>query len=581
MRPRLIAILAYLAAVLAIGVSVWWIALGAALGQLVERGHSDLRLASDRLVSELQSYRELAVLLAGHPSLVPLVTGGSGDTQDVQRMMLGVADMTGSLEILLLNRDGAVVAQSHGFSNPEPRNLSDTAYFKRATQAALGSMHWQFGDERQRAFTFAAPVFGMDRKPVGAVAVSVDLEQIESSWRAAPQVVFFTDEAGVVFISNRAEMLYRSRVPLEDLASRRSFPGDYDPSELRTFYEFDIGNRGGFEVWQQEASVYLPSRSLHVTQSLPLMNMVGEVLVDTSEAEQLALFQALVAGAIGLIFGAFMLFFAERRRGFLQRLSVEAQANARLEARVAERTAALQQAQQDLVQAGKLSALGQMSAGISHELNQPLMAIRSYAENAEELLRRGKEDVAGENLGRISDLARRMGRIIKNLRAFARQETEPLGRVELGHVIDAVIDLAGTRLREEHVAVSLDLPDGPVYVHGGEVRLQQVLVNLVSNALDAMEGREGKTLAISVVAGETVDVSVRDNGPGLSDPEKIFDPFYTTKEVGKSEGMGLGLSISYGIVQSFGGEIRGRNHPDGGAVVTVQLTPAAAMKDAA
>ena len=581
MRPRLIAILAYLAAVAAIGVAVWWIALGAALGQLSDRGKADLSLASDRLVSQLQSYRELAVLLADHPSLVPLVTGGSGDAQAARDVLLKTADRTGSLEVMLLNGKGAVVAQSHGFERQGPRNLGDTAFFNRAAQGGLGSLHAQFGAKGQRSFTFAAPVFGMDRKVAGAVAVSVDLETVETDWRASPQVVFFTDASGVVFVTNRAEMLYRTREPLEQLRQRTKFSGEYRIEDLREFFPFREEIRGGHELWVQNDVSYLPERSLHVTQPLPLMNMQGEVLVDSREAEQLALFQALVAGGLGLIFGAVILFFAERRRGILARLAVEARANARLEARVAERTAALQQAQQELVQAGKLSALGQMSAGISHELNQPLMAIRSYAENAEEFLRRGKEDVAGENLVRISDLARRMGRIIKNLRAFARQETEPLGRVELVGVIDLVLDLAETRLREDKVRVAWNPPPAPVYVHGGEVRLQQVLVNLVGNALDAMENGADKRLEISVETGDTVSVSVRDNGPGLSDPEKIFDPFYTTKEVGHSEGMGLGLSISYGIVQSFGGAIRGRNHKDGGAVVTVELTPAEAVEAAA
>ena len=581
MRPRLIAILAYLAAVAAIGFTVWWLALGAALGQLEQRGQADLKLASDRLVSELQSYRELAVLLADHPVLLSLLTGESRDREAAQEMLLGVSDMTGSLEILLLDPKGAVVAQSHQLAQVVTTDIANSGYFNRAMRAGLGSTHGQFGTRGERAFTFAAPVFGELRKPIGVVAVSVDLEQVETGWRAAPQVVFFTDEDGIVFISNRAEMLYRSREPIEDVRTRMAASGAYQLGDLRPFYDFDLSARGGFEVWTQAQSYYLPARALRVTQSLPLMNMTGEVLVDSTEAEQLALFQALVAAGIGLMFGAVILVFAERRRGFLDRLAVEAEANARLEARVAERTAALQQAQQDLVQAGKLSALGQMSAGISHELNQPLMAISSYAENAEEFLRRGKIDIAGDNLGRISDLARRMGRIIKNLRAFARQETEPFGRVELGAIMDAVLDLSRSRLREEGVAIRRAPLPAQVYVLGGEVRLQQVLMNLISNAVDAMEGRDDKWVVLTVDARDPVRVSVRDNGPGLSDPEKIFDPFYTTKEVGRSEGMGLGLSISYGIVQSLGGDITGRNHPGGGAEFTIELTPAPATRAAA
>ena len=248
--------------------------------------------------------------------------------------------------------------------------------------------------------------------------------------------------------------------------------------------------------------------------------------------------------------------------------------NAQLRREVTERQeaeAALKRAQDDLVQAGKLSALGQMSAGISHELNQPLMAIRSFAENATLYLQRGQGEVAGENLTRISDLARRMGRIIQNLRAFSRQESHAAGRVDVVAVLDAVIELTGARLRQEGVELRYDPPADPVWVRGGEVRLGQVFVNLVSNAVDAMATQEHKVLSIAVSLGDPLTVTVRDNGPGIDMPDKVFEPFYSTKEVGTSEGMGLGLSISYGIVQSFGGDIRGGNASGGGALFTVQL----------
>jgi two-component system C4-dicarboxylate transport sensor histidine kinase DctB len=249
--------------------------------------------------------------------------------------------------------------------------------------------------------------------------------------------------------------------------------------------------------------------------------------------------------------------------------------NTDLRREVAERTAAearLQKAQDDLVQAGKLSALGQMSAGISHELNQPLTAIRSFAENAQGFLDRGKPDIAAQNLGRISELARRMGRIIRNLRAFARQEDEPPKDVDIVTVIDAVLEIVAPRAAQDQVLLEWDRPAEPVIVRGGEVRLQQVILNLVTNGMDAMEDSATRIVHIAVTRnGARTRVTVRDTGPGIAEPEKIFDPFYSTKAVGAAEGMGLGLSISYGLVQSFGGAIRGRNHPDGGAVFTVEL----------
>ncbi len=330
---------------------------------------------------------------------------------------------------------------------------------------------------------------------------------------------------------------------------------------------------------------YLPRRALHLTRDLEVIGLVGEVLVDVAPARRLAGWQAATVVAICLAFGALLYLATERRRVLaranavlesrvLARTSDLSDTNAQLRREVAERQeteAALQRAQADLVQAGKLSALGQMSAGISHELNQPLMAIRSFAENGAEFLERGQTDVAAGNLTRISDLARRMGRIIKNLRAFARQENTGAGRVELVGVLDQVIELTGARLRQEGVTLIYEQPGHPIWVRGGEVRLGQVFVNLISNTVDAMINSPDKVLTLEIDDGDGLSVTLRDTGPGIDVPDKVFEPFYSTKEVGASEGMGLGLSISYGIVQSFGGDIRGENATEGGALFTVSL----------
>jgi two-component system C4-dicarboxylate transport sensor histidine kinase DctB len=385
--------------------------------------------------------------------------------------------------------------------------------------------------------------------------------------------LFFTDADGIVFVSNRSELVLRSRAPGDFL--------NYTARDLR-----------GMDVWSVSGSRYVPRRALHRTMDLPVIGMHGEVLLDVAPARQIALLQSAVAGALCLAFGA-LLFLATQRRRTL------AEANAKLEHRVQDRTAQLSsanlslrqevedrrvaevqltKAQADLVQAGKLSALGQMSAGISHELNQPLMAIQSFAENGQSFMERDRPDMAAKNLGKISELAHRMGRIIRNLRAFARQESEPLGDVDVGRVVDTVLELLGPKIAEAQVDVRWDGADG-VIVRGGDVRLQQVVLNLASNGIDAMELSDPRVLTITVAADATrVTLSVRDTGPGITEPEKIFDPFYSTKAIGAAEGMGLGLSISYGLVQSFGGVIRGRNHDAGGAIFTVELIPAAADK---
>jgi two-component system C4-dicarboxylate transport sensor histidine kinase DctB len=296
-----------------------------------------------------------------------------------------------------------------------------------------------------------------------------------------------------------------------------------------------------------------------------------------------------------LAFGALLFLATERRRTLTQaNLKLERQvskrtaalntSNTELRREAAEREeaqAALRRAQADLVQAGKLSALGQMSAGISHELNQPLMAIRSFADNATQFMARGKAERANENLSRISEMAERMARIIQNLRAFARQESVPQTRVSLTRVIASAVELTEGYLQDADVTLLYTPPKSPVWVRGGEVRLGQVFVNLITNAADAMTGGEVRRLTIDIDQADGVSVRFKDTGPGVEMPDKVFDPFYTTKSVGGTSGMGLGLSISYGIVQSFGGQIRGSNLDGGGAMFTVRLERAEDVEGAA
>ncbi|WP_411643968.1 ATP-binding protein [Loktanella agnita] len=570
MRPRLLVIAAFLAAVSAFAGAVWWYGYGAGLDQLEQRARSDLALASDSLTSELRRMREVAVLTADHPQLPPLLAGAV-EAETVRPVLQEIADKTGALDIVLADRDGRAVLTTAG----APRiNHSGRAHFARALDGALGLSHLVSPAYGRRTFVFAAPVFS-DAGPVqAALIVYADVETVEAAWRGARPAVFFTDARGLIFLSNRSELVLRPR--LHDQAS----------GQLTPFVHYDAQTVGGHEVWRLDAGRYLPRRALHLTLDLPVIGMVGEVLLDAAPARQIAFLQAAVAAAICLTFGLLLLVATQRRRTLAmlntqleQRVrarTVELTVlNADLRREVAERRAAealLQKAQDELVQAGKLSALGQMSAGISHELNQPLMAIRSFAENAQNFLSRDKPEVAAQNLGRISELARRMGRIISNLRAFARQEDEPPKDVDIVAVIDAVLEMIGPRVAQEGVQLHWTRPAAPVMVRGGEVRLQQVILNLVSNGIDAMEDSDPKVITITLAAeGPLTRVSVRDTGPGIAEPEKIFDPFYSTKAVGAAEGMGLGLSISYGLVQSFGGAIRGQNHPDGGAIFTVEL----------
>uniref|UniRef100_UPI003B51899F ATP-binding protein n=1 Tax=Roseovarius indicus TaxID=540747 RepID=UPI003B51899F len=568
LRTRLLVVVLFLGAVGACAAGIWRYAHVEALAQIEKQGRADLALASDRFTGELRRFRELAVLMAEHPVFDDLTAEDGVARADW--VLQDAADKSGALALFYTDTAGTVLARA-GNVTLRP---AGSRYFRRAMRGALGTFYGRLGPDGVRVYAFAAPAFGPDGVK-GSVIALVDMAEVEWDWIGGQPPVFFTDADGRIFLSNRKEIL--GWQPREN--------GEAPAPPIEPAPDFSAVWRSGYEIWRLDWGDYLPRAALHLAKAEPVIGMTGHALVDTAPARRIAWLQTSVFTVICLSFGVVLLLLGERRRTL-------ARANAQLETRVSERTAelseanialrrevqerqeaeaALKRAQDELVQAGKLSALGQMSAGISHELNQPLMAIQQFADNGGSFLAKGRTDAAGENLNRISQLAARAARIIKNLRAFARNESEPMGKVDLVQVIETAVELTDARLRKDEVTLGWQAPAQPVYALGGEVRLVQVFVNLINNAADAMSGQAEMRISIAIDAGPPLAVTVRDIGPGISAPDKMFEPFYTTKAVGSDDGMGLGLSISYGLVQSFGGNIRGTNAPGGGAVMTVEL----------
>lgn len=251
-------------------------------------------------------------------------------------------------------------------------------------------------------------------------------------------------------------------------------------------------------------------------------------------------------------------------------------ANARLRHEVEEHT----QTQNELIQTAKLAVLGQMSAGINHELNQPLTAIRTYADNAAAFLQLGKLEPVAGNLEEIAGLTQRMAKIISPLKEFSRKTSGQAVPVSLKAVRDGAMSIMYGRL--DKASARIEWPDKleQVYVLGDMLRLEQVVVNLISNALQAMEQSTEKWIEIELERqGERLCIAFRDHGPGVPEQElgKVFEPFYTTKQAG--QGLGLGLSISHRIIESMDGHLNVANHPYGGAVFTIDLPAVDAPDD--
>lgn len=246
--------------------------------------------------------------------------------------------------------------------------------------------------------------------------------------------------------------------------------------------------------------------------------------------------------------------------------------NQKLEAEVEERRLAeekLRVTQDELVQAGKLAALGQLSVGITHEINQPLTAISSHARSAQKWLEQGRSDKATQNLQKIENLLGKVAALTRHLKAFSRKSDGKVSSVAVMPVVNDAIELFANK----QVPIVLDCGlDPDESVKANPIRLEQVLVNLISNAIDAVESRPEPLISVSVTrVGSKVTIGVKDNGKGIKpdDIVHIFDPFYTQKEVGK--GLGLGLSIAFNIIKDFGGSIRVDSQPNVGSEFVVHL----------
>ncbi len=232
--------------------------------------------------------------------------------------------------------------------------------------------------------------------------------------------------------------------------------------------------------------------------------------------------------------------------------------------------------QKSLLQAEKLAALGKISAGISHELNQPLSAIRSYADNSYKFLERKNIDKAQENLISISELTQRMGNIIGQMKMFARNNIYETNSINLKEIINSALTVVMPRIENMAVDFKMDISDDEIHVFGSKDRLQQVFINLFTNSLDAMEDNTDADNSIYINIApldKIVEISVIDTGHGVDEDDisHIFDPFFSTKEIGK--GLGLGLSISYSIIQDCGGKLQVYNNDNGGAefIITLRL----------
>jgi len=490
--------------------------------------------------------------------------------------------------MFVIAADGTVVA-SDDWNSPDTlvgRNLADRPYFKEAVAEGQSS-YLGIESSINRVRYYLAQAIRGDTL-LGVSVVRIEFDALETSWQEAGERVLVADADGIAFLASDPAFKFRSLGLLQpsarpDRAAARYQGGQLEPIEGR------IVERRGPDLLVRITSPDAHAVLLSQSGSLPDYGWTIHRLTSLASVYEDQRDGSIIGGSISTLIIILALYVAQRHRAFVaasrsgaelkrqvdERTRELSQTNASLQGEIEERRRTevqLRATQNELVQAGKLAALGQMSAAIAHEINQPLAAIRTFMASTKIFAQRGNFAQVVANLDLITDLAERMASITGHLKTFARK-SEPGHRepVLIDRAVDRALFLLAGQIKAAGVHIEKDITPG-LWVTGHGVQLEQVILNLVRNALDALADTDRPRIRIRAGAsGRTVSIGVADNGPGIPTEQidRIFDPFFTTKPVGK--GLGLGLSISYGIVQDFGGEIHAANHPEGGAELVVEL----------
>ncbi|MFM0325730.1 sensor histidine kinase [Caballeronia glebae] len=572
------------------------------LDALTEAGAHRLDLYAASLKSELGRYEILPAIAARQDSIKTLLAA----SPDARRALLPAVDGyleavnadAGSVAVDVIDLNGDVIAASN-WNRPVSfvgTNVAYRPYFTDSLASGSGRFFGIGTNTGQPGLYFASAVRG-GQKVLGATAVKISVDPLESAWRVPNEAAMVVDGNGVVVISTVPAWKFTALAPIaahkqEQIQASRQYAGR-KVDKLGYERLDDWRNGAWFARLPDWSHPGRERRYLVMSRSAPQAGDAIMVALDLSAArrqQQLAF--AFVTGAF-LIAGLYALYAVQRRRVIVERLKAQdalQRANDRLEATVLQRTAALQQeidervlteqklrdSQQELVHAGKLAVLGQMAAGLTHEINQPLVAIRTLCDNARTFFERGQSAQALANLERVGRLVENMAQLTAELKAFARKPEANTVPVSLADALAHARLMVDARIRDEQVRLDIDIaPDAIVAAEPG--RLQQVIVNLLGNALDALAGREAPRIRIG--ANRTDDPArvtffIADNGPGIDQHvlAHLFEPFVTTKPRG--HGLGLGLAITSRIVEGFGGRIAAVNLEGGGAQFTIEFVAA-------
>ncbi len=596
-RPWLVLLLGWLIASLLAMLAAGELARRDAQADLGRQADAAAALHAAVLRSELEKHRSLPVVLSQDPEVVGLISGVGRQSADaVSSKLEALAAQTRAAAIYVLDRNGVARAASN-WREPTSFVGSDYAfrpYFRGAVQNGEAEF-FALGTVSGRPGLYLARRIGTANGPIGVVVVKVEFDALEADWRSSGEPAYVTDSRGVVLVTSVPEWRFRrsrALTPSERQAiladqtlsgqALAALPFDSEVGSTQRIVRAAAGGPAGDWIIAHTRTD-TPGWTLHLLDPIG-----GAIVANVMSARAVAgLLVTLIAFGAGVLL--------RRRQQATARAQAEEQARAELEHRIDERTLELRAAngqlsleiderqraeasrevlREELIQANKLATLGQIAAGVAHEINQPVAAIRTHADTAAAYLDRDDPEAARRSLRRVADLTGRIGAITDELRAFSRKSNQTVSAVSPDAAIDGALLLIGGRLRDGGI-VLIRTGAADLQVWAEPIRLEQVIVNLVQNAYEALTDAATlrPRLTIDVVrVGDQVELAISDNGPGV-DPavaSDLFTPFVTTK----SSGLGLGLVICRDIIAGFGGELSLRPGEEGARFV-ISLRPAA------
>lgn len=521
------------------------------------------------LVNALERYQFLPFILSKDPYVIEGAAGK--DRQGLNLRLKTFAQQQGLEAIYLMNEKGITVASSNFDQslNFIGQDYSFRPYFKTALDGSEGTFFGIGATTSRPGYFIARPVYGNNNKALGVIAIKLGLTELQETWRNSGENIFVSNKQGVIVLSSSKELLYKTLNPLDDVSRKEILAGRQFSNRPLTPLDWKKND---------ENEVVLGGKPfMHVSSPVSKRAWRLHFLATENRVQERALF-AVIMCAIAL--SIWMTIFATIRSKRI-RIALEAsqkdrqsllKVNENLEQEIDERRMAevrLEKAQEDLAQASKLAALGQLSASVTHELGQPIAAMRNYLV-AYEFDSEPADQIS--TIERLNAIVLRMENITKQLRFFAEPGNDKLEKLDLRDILKGAKDIIAHNLSSSGVELKTQISEAPIFIEGNRLRLEQVLINLISNSIAAMEKSTIKKLTILMEAKAGVaTLGVKDTGCGVANRtiEELQEPFHTTRESG--QGMGLGLAISAAIIKEHQGTLRVKSSKSGGAYFSLVL----------